>query len=721
MLLRHLLSSRELTLPAPRELVRIICASLRRDRHALALRLMEALGGWEKYDREIRDHKADLDTYVISHFYVFIDYLICYFSTGDKTYKNLYVGEKLKQLHDSMLTPEQDDVNRNRVTENDIQILCGHLGRELNGEAVAVLESFLRQIQDIVKSRGRKELKVLLIGDCIYLDVMGFLAPSALEDGISFRPTFIAGKNPIEQRNVLRQLANQQFDLICYSPFTYEFSPEFAGLHNWRSSRVGRECVNRVISVVMDDVEKNLDLLATLYDVPTYVHNTVNVRRHDSRLREITKAILTHRTRQLARLEVNRRLAELIAERRANDSNLILFDEAELLHHHGELALGRIIYATPIQHPAELGRFIAQRYREILAAHADLIGKKVVVCDLDNTLWEGEIGEGPVKHYVPFQRILKELRRKGVLLTINSKNDPRNICWDGAVLTESDFVHIQINWESKVANMRCIRDALNLKLKDFVFIDDRADQREMVREAMPEILVLDATSSRTWKQLSLWAAALPDNPETDRTQQYRERERRESFISGSTTVEEDPTALFGSLGIRVEIRKARPSELKRVTELINRTNQFNLSGTRTSLQRIRAWHDSPSRSVVVVEASDRFGPMGLVCASLIDLVGAELLIPTFVLSCRVFGYGIEDAVLSAMKRLACHCSRREPMSIRGSYCETALNEPCRTMYPRNGFSWDGQSWVIQHIEFHEYAPWLTIVDRLSSPSNARVS
>ena len=466
----------------------------------------------------------------------------------------------------------------------------------------------------------------------------------------------------------------------------------------------------------MDDVEKNLDLLATLYDAPTYVHNTVNVRRHDSTLRETAKAILTRRTRRLARLAVNRRLAELIAARRANDGNLILFDETELLDQHGELALGQIVYSTPIQHPAELGRFLAQRYREILATHVNLVGKKVVVCDLDNTLWKGEIAEGPVEHFVEPQRILKELRRKGVLLTINSKNDPRNVCWDGAVLTEGDFVHTQINWESKVANMRRIRDALNLKLKDFVFIDDRGDQREMVREVMPEIHVLDATSSRAWKQLALWAVALPDNPETDRTQQYREREHRENFIAGSTTVEEDPTALFARLRIRVEIREARPSELKRVTELINRTNQFNLAGTRTSLKEIREWHGGPGRLVISVEASDKFGPMGLVCTALIDLAGPELLIPVFVLSCRVFGYGIEDAVLGAVKRLAHRPSGREPVLIRGSYRETALNEPCRAMYPRNGFSWDGHSWVFQHAESHEDPTWLTIVDHLSPPS-----
>ena len=118
------------------------------------------------------------------------------------------------------------------------------------------------------------------------------------------------------------------------------------------------------------------------------------------------------------------------------------------------------------------------------------------MCDLDNTLWKGEIGEGPIKHFIEPQKTLKELRRKGVLLTVNSKNDARNVHWNGAVLNQDDFVNLQINWDSKVANMRQIQQALNLKFKDFVFIDDRADQRLMVSEAIPEIHVLDPTTPR---------------------------------------------------------------------------------------------------------------------------------------------------------------------------------------------------------------------------------
>ena len=178
---------------------------------------------------------------------------------------------------------------------------------------------------------------------------------------------------------------------------------------------------------------------------------------------------------------------------------------------------------------------------------------------------------------------------------------------------------------------------------------------------------------------------MPDNPETDRTQQYRERDQRESFLA--TTIEEDPAATFAKLDIRIDIRESKSAELKRALELINRTNQFNLAGSRTSLKEINEWHRNPARRIVVVEASDKFGFMGIVCVVLLDLSGPELLIQTFVLSCRVFGYGIENTVINALKRMVRDERGAVTCLIRGAYRETPNNEPCRRMYPDNGFTW----------------------------------
>jgi FkbH-like protein len=695
------------------QLARGLSASLRRNRHALARRLMEAVAGWEKYDRKVRGYSDRIDDYIKLHFYVFVDYLERYFRTGDEAYRYLYIGEKLKQFYDRSLDPEQDRANRVRVTDADIEVLCGAARRDQGAAAAGLLESLLRDVQRVVLARGRKHLEVLWIGDCLYLDVRGFLAASALEDGLTFEPTFVGAKNPVQQREELRKLSGRRFDLVFYSPFTYEFSPEFTRFQRLQGLLTSRREIGRIAAAEMEHVEKMLEILATLFDAPSYVHNTAHVRRHDSTPRELAKVWLTRRARRIAREAVNARLAERIAAWRAADGNVILLDETGLLDRHGEVALGRCVYPTPIQHPAELGRFLAGRYRDILAAHADLVGKKVLVCDLDNTLWEGEIGEGPVEHFVGLQRTVKELRCKGVLLAINSKNDPRNVRWDGALLGEDDFVAAQINWDSKVANLRRIQRDLNLKLKDFAFLDDRADQRELVREALPEVCVLDATSPRVPERLAAWAAALSDHPEVDRTQQYRQREQRESFLAGAAAAAEEDSALaFSALGIRVEIREATAAELRRVAELINRTNQFNMAGSRTSLRELRDWQARPGRRVVVVDARDKFGPMGLISALCLDLTGGALAIPVFVLSCRVFGYGIEDAVLGAVRRLARAGVGGGAMSIRGAFTATPHNEPCREVYPRNGFTFDGESWVLTDVDSPRDPAWLTVADRL---------
>ena len=119
------------------------------------------------------------------------------------------------------------------------------------------------------------------------------------------------------------------------------------------------------------------------------------------------------------------------------------------------------------------------------------------------------IGEGAVRHHLDRQKTLKRLRHKGVLLAINSKNDAKNVHWAGAALSADDFVSSQINWSPKLQNMRRIAEELNLKTKDFLFLDDRADERAMVTETMPEVVALDAESPAVWRRLSLAADLLP--------------------------------------------------------------------------------------------------------------------------------------------------------------------------------------------------------------------
>ena len=204
---------------------------------------------------------------------------------------------------------------------------------------------------------------------------------------------------------------------------------------------------------------------------------------------------------------------------------------------------------------------------------------------------------------------------------------------------------------------------------------------------------------------------LSSQAEGDRTKLYREREARESFVA--QYAEEDQGALFANLGIRVTLREAARPDLQRVTELINRTNQFNLAGSRTTFGEISRWYDDPAHSIVVVEATDKFGQMGLICVSVLRREGEAIHIPIFVLSCRVFGYGIETTVLNAIKRMAMIERGDRPWTLLGVYKETSHNAPCRSMYPDNGFAWEGFSWANRGDEIAADPVWLTVEDRIT--------
>lgn len=340
-------------------------------------------------------------------------------------------------------------------------------------------------------------------------------------------------------------MSDRKFSLIFFSPFTYENSPEYARLMDWRKATLGISKIQAMVDSAVDGTLATVELLSELFECNIVVHNSSNIRRHDSTLGEKAKTLATRRARSLARNLVNKRLADYVQQRNAATfDHVFILDETAFLERHGEFELGRMFYDSDLQHPAAMGKWLATEYRDILLIHARLLKKKLVVCDLDNTLWKGVIGEGSVEHYVDRQRILKKLIAKGIVLAINSKNDPKNVKWEGSVLSADDFVCSQINWESKVGNLKKIAQYLNLKSKDFVFIDDRADELGMVNDAMPEILTLNATHERSWRLLDLWSQYLSAQGETDRTQFYKQKEQRFIFAGSGSSCRRSGYRLF---------------------------------------------------------------------------------------------------------------------------------------------------------------------------------
>lgn len=697
------LQDAEHTVPPPPCADSLACAAaLRNNRDTIARALLDNLRVVPRWADEIRRNQDDIDGFIARELHALVDYVGLYFESGDDAYTHLYIGEKLKQVYDGGDPPERAVELRATVAALDAQAFLDALNKSLPPAALDYVKRHLDHIRSVLTATGKKTLNVLFVQDCLYLDILAFLTAPLLQDGIVIAPMYATSKNPEELRQQIRVISKNRIDAVFFSPFTYEFSPEFAQLLLWRNALAAPAQTIKAAQDALAETGKTLDLICDLFDCHIFVHNTAMIIREPSALKRRVKNFLSLRVRTAARELVGTWLNGYVARKNADTfEHVFVLDETEPLRRLGEHALGALFYSAPLQHPAAFGREMAVRYRDLLFVEAFLIKKKLVVCDLDNTLWEGLIGEGEVRHYANRQQALKDLRQKGVVLAINSKNDPANVHWTGCALSDDDFVCREISWQPKVNGMRRIQSTLNLKLKDYVFIDDRADERELISSAFPDIFTMDASEPRTWRLFGLWASLLETHPEMDRTLLYRQREERQAFLQSEEAAVQDTAAMFANLDLRLHIRRALPPDLKRVVELINRTNQFNLRATRTSFAEAASWAGDAQSTLLVAHATDRFGDMGMVCAALVRETETGLTIPVFVLSCRVFGYGIENAVMNHIKRLA------QGREIRGSYKETAQNGPCKNFYPGTGFTLRDGTWLFSGAAEND-PPWLAV-------------
>ncbi len=685
--------------------LRNIAAALKRHRREVAMCLMQPLATWEKFAPSVES--LGVDAFIAWETIPLADYLTNYIEKDDRVWRDLYVGERLKQLNWPADTLAEMIARERSVFTADRDALVKLLARDLSAEELTAFAYRMDRMLEIVTSGGdsNQEVKVLLVGDCLFLDVCTFLTVPLLESGITLRPTYATSKNPIELRSTLRALKNERFDLICYSPYSYEFSVVLSQTHYVKGIFSSPAALRTLASEAHRQIAPTLRLLTEEFDSNVFVHNTANVRRHNGKLDSYIKNFATHVARKTAAREANALLTQEIADRNAVTAKpVVLLDEMPLLARHGELALSRKFYDSEPVHPTEFSLRLSETYRDLIVAAKLLMGRKVIVLDLDNTLWHGVIGEGSVENDHRRQKVLKMLRHKGILLAIASKNDPKNVHWTGATLNEKDFVASQINWDPKPVSIKRIAADLNLKLKDFVFIDDRPDEREMVRMAIPGILPLDATDEATWRVLDWWAEALPEQSEGDRTQMYLERKARQSHLDEAAE-KEDQEKLLASLGIKIEIYPARQKDLLRAAELINRTNQFNTCGSRVSNQQVAAWNDSSRHYVLVAEAADKFGAMGIISVMVVEHLHHALLIPVWVLSCRVFGFGIESAMLGSVSSLG---QKLGVSTIRGIIVETPNNQPCREVYSANGFAAVGECWERSSAVAPAVPAWLSV-------------
>jgi FkbH-like protein len=684
-----------------------IAALIRRESGRISASLAALVADWPKY----ADHyAADPTAFAQMEMRALVEYVALLAETGDENFRHLYIGEKAKQFHD----PSADEAERMQ-READIlaaerAIFAGLFPGD-SGAARLIHDAF-DIIVHALTGEAKAEVKALFVGDCLYLDLISFLTAPALADGIRLRPAFVTTHSAAEIKAQLAKLADERFDVVFFSPFTYALLSDYAALQQPRVLLNPLRMLEHVKAAVADG-EMLFDVIADLFDCPIIVHAPAPIQRSEGTAKERLKAALVAPALGKAARALSQSFRTRAAKRSAQGQVVHILDERAMTGAEGMAKAGQYLFRSELQHPAAFGVMIAPVYRDILMVIGRLLKKKLVVCDLDNTLWEGVIGEGlGVSHHYDRQAPLLILKDRGVVLAINSKNDPAKATWVApeGKLALDHFVSRVINWEPKVLNMRRIAEHLNLKEKDFIFIDDRPDERAMMEEQIPAILSLDALDSRSWRLLSLWADLLPQKANADRTEFYRQRDERQKFIAEEAEMSAQQRGeMLGQLGLRLTLREADDKDVDRVTDLINRTNQFNMTGGRTTKRRVQDLVASDDAYVLVADAADRFGGMGTISVLIAEREGGQLAVPYFVLSCRVFGYAMEFAILEYARRFA-----RPGEAMFGPFAETAFNQPCRDVYSTAGFMPIEGGWQLAdadakpiHIE-----PWLTIESEL---------
>lgn len=325
--------------------------------------------------------------------------------------------------------------------------------------------------------------------------------------------------------------------------------------------------------------------------------------------------------------------------------------------------------------------------------------KKCLVLDLDNTLWGGVIGDDGVNHivlgrdhpvgeaFLDFQRYVKNLKERGIILAACSKNDVGNakqgFTHPDSILKLEDFSAFKANWNPKPENIREIAAELNIGLDSLVFVDDNPAERALVERELPEVTVPNVGAdvscfADVLEQERFFEVDKVVREDLSRSAYYRDNAQRSAFEGNYS----DYGEFLDSLAMRAEIGPFAPVYLERVTQLINKTNQFNLTTRRYT--RAEVEEISRDRNCVTFygRLADRFGDNGLVSVVIGRTSGEALELDLWVMSCRVFKREMEFAMFDAIVK---DCQARGIHRIIGTYISSNKNSLVAGLYADLGF------------------------------------
>jgi FkbH-like protein len=319
--------------------------------------------------------------------------------------------------------------------------------------------------------------------------------------------------------------------------------------------------------------------------------------------------------------------------------------------------------------------------------------KKCLVLDLDNTLYEGVISEEEIKPYRDFQKEILEINKKGIILAIATKNNPEDIEpafeHPSMLLKKEHFSAIKASWQPKSESIKQIAKFLNIGLDSVVFLDDNPIEREEVRQNCPEVVVADFPPKDLYEKY-FYSWILTDE-DLRKTQMYADNAKREENKKNFASLDD----FINDLNIELTVQKVDKSTVVRAAQMLQKTNQFNLTTKRFSETQISQMLDDSSILMFIGHVKDKFGDMGFSILSIVKLTSeSEAEIDCFLMSCRIMWRKIEFKFLTEIEKIL---ANRGVKTVRATYVPSEKNSPCMDFYAQAGYETAGKYYFIRKL------------------------
>jgi FkbH-like protein len=564
------------------------------------------------------------------------------------------------------------------------------------------LKNFIDLKKNLKKDFSKLQIiKVAILGDSVTQLLTQAIKGYGYEVGINFE-IFEADYNQIE-----RQVFDMSSDL-------YQFKPEFVIIFHSTQKLIKSfyKLSNQEKSKFSD---KQIEEVANIYNIITSNQSCKIIYFNFPEINDNVFGNYSNKT-DISFVYQTRKINYKLMNLSQKIKNLFINDLCILHSQYGHNIVfdPKVYITTDIVSSIDFLPLLGKNTVDIIQA---VLGKfkKCLILDLDNTLWGGIIGDDGIeniqigslgigKAFTEIQLWVKELKKRGIIIAVCSKNDeliakePFEKHPD-MVLRLDDIAVFVANWENKVDNIKYIQSILNIGYDSMVFLDDDPFERNMVQSQIPQITVPElpedpAEYLNYLRTLNLFETASHTEKDEQRTQQYQQEAKRHVAQKMFT----NENGFLATLEMVSTVKPLDKFNIPRVAQLTQRSNQFNLRTIRYTEEEIQQIAASKDYYTFSFTLQDKFGDNGLISIIILKKQNEALFIDTWIMSCRVLKRGMENFVLNEIAKLAKQDGYKE---LIGEYIPTAKNGLVKDHYSYLGFMYDQGCWKLSVNDYKE--------------------